>query len=317
MRNYLLLITFFFFYQLHSFGQWPQDSLKIDTLRKRLATLSDTARINCLNDLAWAYYSSARPLKFKADSAYPFAKKANEEATRLNYKKGIAKSIINLAMYHKTLNAIGARSGNRQAEAKQWEKYIRQAIQLGEEIHDDWTLGYAYGDLGALQQRLGLSDDLMSDEVIRNWEKSIFYFKRGGYEEGVEEMTTWVCMACSERGKYEKGIEFCQQSLQMNLKETPRKKDKGYRDYLVQQSLINMANLYEVAGDYDQALVYLRQSRKFGIENNSSWIMQAELGELFTRMGQFDSAFYLLKDFTKKYPNQIWGECYWEKLTLL
>lgn len=308
MRKYILLIAVLIICQLHSYSQWSDDSLKIVNLKERLIKLSDTARVICLNEIASAYYASARPMQFKADSAYPYVKKANEEAVKLNHKYGLAQSLINLSLYHKTLNIIARRAGNKQVGIKEQEKYLNEAIQIGEEIQDFKILGTAYGDLAGLIQRRGPQNEVTQNVVFRLYEKAISMFEKAGYKEGIEEMTTWICMDCTEKGDFEKGIGYCLESLKLNLQETSRIKSKAYRDYLVQQSLINMADLYKAAGDYDQALVYLRQSRKFGIENNSSWIMQAELGELFTRIGQFDSAFYLLKKFTADNPRNFYGK---------
>ena len=51
-----------------------KDSLLIERLHKKLISLTDTGRINCLNELAKAFlYRQGYDLKTKSDSAYPYA----------------------------------------------------------------------------------------------------------------------------------------------------------------------------------------------------------------------------------------------------
>lgn len=90
--------------------------------------------------------------------------------------------------------------------------------------------------MAGLKERIDPSDESTDNEIIKYYEKSISYAERADNNEWVEEMTTWACMTCTGRGNYQRGIEFCQQSLRLNLKETSRKKSRDYRDYLVQQA---------------------------------------------------------------------------------
>jgi hypothetical protein len=60
----------------------------IDSLKKVLPSLHDSARVDCLNDLSYSYtYIS------KKDSAEYYAAIAETEARKLNYIHGIAESV--------------------------------------------------------------------------------------------------------------------------------------------------------------------------------------------------------------------------------
>ena len=57
--------------------------------------------------------------------------------------------------------------------------------------------------------------------------------------------------------------------------------EKEYKNYLMQQSLADMADLYKAAGDYETAINYLHQARQFGIENKTGWEMENAIGEKY------------------------------------
>src|SRR5688500_515172 len=60
-------------------------------------------------------------------------------------------------------------------------------------------------------------------------------------------------------------------------------------------SLYWMGRLYKVAGDYETALQYMRQAWPYYAGNKISvtnW--KSEIGDLFTEMGNYDSAMYYL-----------------------
>ena len=52
-------------------------------------------------------------------------------------------------------------------------------------------------------------------------------------------------------------------------------------------------------------LEYLNKSRSFSAIHHTNWEMEAEIGELFRLMGQYDSSFYYLKKITSRYPREL------------
>lgn len=136
---------------IHSWGQ-----TKADTLKRQLLTLpNDTSRVIALNDLAFLYYN------IDPDSAALFASEASQIATRLNYKKGIATSLLRIG-------AINSIKGDVVAAISYYEK----CIALADSIRDTNLLSRAFLNMGIT------SVDLDNDF------KALEYYKRArqGFE---------------------------------------------------------------------------------------------------------------------------------------
>src|SRR5690348_14780834 len=70
----------------------------IDSLKKVLPSLRDSARVDCLNEISELYiglpdWFSKTPTKNKFDSAEFFNCEAFKEAKRINYNYGLAKAL--------------------------------------------------------------------------------------------------------------------------------------------------------------------------------------------------------------------------------
>ena len=76
-----------------------------------MPSLTDRARIDCLNLLAEKICEYIRPQKMRADSAYPYALLANTAARKIGYKHGIAKSLIRLGHIEDIRTTLNMRSG--------------------------------------------------------------------------------------------------------------------------------------------------------------------------------------------------------------
>lgn len=81
---------------------------------------------------------------------------------------------------------------------------------------------------------------------------------------------------------------------------TTTAEDKEYRNYLLQQSLVDIANLYKQGGDYATALEFIKEGRKFGIENKTGWEMEDEIASLLKVQGRYDSALYYISKLYKQ-----------------
>jgi hypothetical protein len=91
------------------------DSLKIDSMRRMIPLLKDTARVNCLNALSdkwFSFYTSYNSADFRTrtDSIYKYASLAYKEATEINYKYGMANALINMVYFNK-IQATGVIAG--------------------------------------------------------------------------------------------------------------------------------------------------------------------------------------------------------------
>ena len=104
----LSLLTCLLYFSFSSFQTEAQtfDPKKyVDSLRKVLPDLKDTARIKCLNSLAWRYQADI------PDSSRYYSQIALRESEKINYFKGIGHAHFNLA---RTENGIGGTSPTKE-----------------------------------------------------------------------------------------------------------------------------------------------------------------------------------------------------------
>ncbi|MEO5581082.1 MAG: histidine kinase, partial [Saprospiraceae bacterium] len=297
MRKYLFIIALAFIFQIKALAQTPEsitlDSLKIDSLQNILPSLRDTARINCLNLLAEASLDrDGYKIKRAADSAYPYAIMANSEAKKINYKRGIANSLVNmnqiafLNVIHNNNMSIDNKVIDNSVWFSKWEEYMSQLFSVAQELNNNEIWGLAYYSQANLY---GKKKNIKG--VIDAFKKSLFYFQKSGNEERESELTTWLCMAYSDNGEYEKGFDYCKRSLDLAKKIGKQTSHTDMKDYMLQQALMNMSELYTTAGDYETALNYLRESERLYRSHKSSgtWSVEGDMAELFKKTGQYDS----------------------------
>lgn len=96
MKNNFVIICSILACHLPALSQ-NNDQFKIDSLKKVLPSLKDSARVDCLNSLSEAYiglpnWFSPTPTNTEFDNAEIFALQALEEAKKINYIYGMAKA---------------------------------------------------------------------------------------------------------------------------------------------------------------------------------------------------------------------------------
>src|SRR5215470_2104930 len=113
------------------------NSLRIDSLKKVLATLHERARVDCLNELSASYISLNRGyfLSINKDSAKYYAASAYAEAKKTTYIQGMAEA--------KSLEVETAGEDFPTAE-----KLAREAINLYANTSDKKRLAKTYYNLG-------------------------------------------------------------------------------------------------------------------------------------------------------------------------
>ena len=193
MKKYFCIVLFLIAFCLSSLSQnkniTKEQTLRreIDSLKKVLPNLKGIDRVDCLNTLAHKYLWLPLSYKQKIDSSLPFAIKAKEEANKINYKKGLGFSYLRLAGY-KTMEADTNWTPEKidTGSLNIAENYLRLAIQMGEEQHDNVLLGGAYWDLGYLTEMRYWNDSIGWKKGIKQEEnyirKAIFYHEKDGPE---------------------------------------------------------------------------------------------------------------------------------------
>ena len=271
MKKYILTAIFLLIVKSNVFSQ-NNELLKIDSLKRILPSLQDTARIDCLNALIYAY-----TLISKKDSAADYATLAYEEAKRAGYTHGIAEAISRKAgiVQHFENNFIKeeALANN----SLQW--YNKTANKKNIEILYD-QLAFA---------RFSQS---FYDEAIGYLQKEYECYKKAGDEYGMGQVTSFIGSIYVNKGDYDKGFDFQQQNLQLALK---------YRNEAwIKGAFTGIGQLCLRIEDYPSALYYYRKvlqkvtyedSIYQGSHEDNTWT-EMEFAEIYTHLHQYDSALY-------------------------
>lgn len=264
------------------------DSLRIEILKGKLKQVKGKARVDCLNDISRELFYI--PTTFK--QSYYYSKLAYTEAKKINYQYGLAFSL----MY------IGAQMGVSANAADT----IRRAISIGENLHNDKILGWAY-------MRLTSQYAWLHPEEISLFKKALYHFEKAGDAAGQTEAARELSSVYSAKGLYEEAFAYCDKALVASKKK--RTHTIGWGHYLVQEILSTMSELYEVVGDYRSAMAYLMEAKQYGIKNKLGWEMPDIIGKMYDKIGNHDSALYLLKKNLaiqnhSFYPKMFLGESY-------
>ena len=126
--------------------QIDKPPLPIDSLKKVLPFLRDSARVDCLNELARSYAETMTPML--SDSGWSLAKQAYEEASAINYIKGLGDACLRFGLFAQW----------DFFDSREMEKYFREAISWYKKIPNDEGLGHAFMGLGTAFLMLGTPD---------------------------------------------------------------------------------------------------------------------------------------------------------------
>ena len=266
----LFIFLFPIFVDAQNF-QIDKPALSIDSLEKVLPSLRDSARVDCLNELARSYLEVRQgdSAKSKMDLAY-------NEASAINYIKGMGDASL------------------RQGTLCQWhhwniheaKKYYREAISWYKKIGNDEGLGQAF---------LGLGSWSSDDEARNALEQSQFFFKRAGNQVMLVELSDQFAYAYSAKGEVEKYFEITRQ----NLRE--RKKIGDTRGMIL--SFYRLAYIYRSVGDFETALDYFRQSFRQAQSQSIPWHMNRSMGDIFLDLKNYDSSLYYFQKVFEQSPS--------------
>lgn len=285
---------------IHTFSQYSEgkekDSLAIDKLQKLLPSLKDTARVNCLNALSEKkaiFYGNYNSDEFKSsgDSIYKYASMAYKEAKAINYKYGMAVSLLNLVTSYAVRSNFKDSVFDKAVKDSLFTKYTRRALALAKEVNDNELLGRAYYASGD------------RDNMIDNFKKSIEYYHKAGDDKMELEVATALVWQFTGGVEDETAIDYADRCLKLAAKITPT---IPWHHELVQCSFINMADLYKAAGDYETALEYIKQSDAYG-KAHGAMKMDDNLCELYYLVGKYDSAIHYWQNWKEDYDTYYFG----------
>jgi tetratricopeptide (TPR) repeat protein len=262
--------------------QIDKPALPIDSLKKVLPSLHDSARVDCLNELARANMEVLPYIH--SDSAIIFARQAYANAYTINYIKGLGDACLRQGLY---------------AQGYLWnpgemEKYFREAITWYKRIEDDDGLGHAFLGLGSALLQQGSPDD-----AKKAFEQSLFHFRKTGNRVMLAELTDRFGTIYGAKGDFEKYFE----SIKQGLKEKKRIGDS--RGMIL--SFYRLAHIYQSVGDFETALDYFHQSFRQASSQPILWKPFRSMGNIFLYLENYDSSIYFFREGLKMLPDD--GPC--------
>ena len=243
---------------------------KIDSLKKVLPKLKDTARIDCLLELGHQYLCTP-----EKDSVIYYTRIAYEESKKINYIHGIAMSFVRKSGI----------ANCTQNDYPQTEKYAREALTWFGLTTNKKELCGAYWFLGR-----ALTNQSRYDEALTNIQLAYQLAKKDGDEDWMGNALETMTDIYRDRGDYVKLLES-QQEL------GKRDRRLGDNDYYSFHELWVLGLMYRLLEEYNTALPFWR--RLFLIRaGNFGWSWnQMEYAELLMLANEPDSALYYYNQF--------------------
>lgn len=257
--------------------QIDKPPLPIDSLKRILPLLHDSARVDCLNELARSYTEEEVPRLF--DSAWLLVQQAYTEASSINYIKGLGDACFR----------YGHLSEWYLWDSKKMEKYYSEAIFWYKKIQDDDGLGHAFKGLGQALLNQGAVD-----EAKEAFEQSAFHFQKTGNRVMLVELSDCLGDIYNANGDFEKYFESIKQGLR-------EKKRIGDNRGMI-RSFYRLAHIYQSVGDFETALDYFRQSFRQASSQAIPWHPYKSMGDIFLYLKNYDSSIYYFQKVFERLP---------------
>ena len=261
-KKILIILILLFTVNLTVFSQ---DKKKIDSLLNKLKIAKeDTNKVNLLNNLAY-YYSKPNP-----DSAFLLGEEAFSLSKKINYTKGKALSMQNIAYTNYKNNDF--------AEAL---NFYHKSLDYFIEIKDSSEITITYTEIAKIHYRLNNYDN-----AIKFMTKSLNIYEQKKDLKNISKSYNNLGVLYKYVGNYDTAIIFFQKALKIHI----QRKDS------VSMSMVynNMASLYIMKNDYKQAEAYLQKSleikEKKGLKSGMA-VSYGNLAELYNSLADSINSF--------------------------
>jgi len=245
---------------------------KLDSLKKILPSLKDTARIECIIRI-WAEFvgkDADQAINKEAfDSAVLYLNTVEQESRQINYIHGIASSYGMKA-------AIQNRYFRNFSEAV---KCAREGLNWFDLTNNKQGIEILYYMLFVAFSKLDQYDDADS-----SLQKSYEWAKRNHKKEWMYNALVTMYEYYRELGDYDKAFEAFQKYEELTDSLTG-KKDMSYENYVLGELQRRLGNYSIALNHYHQAIASL------DLNHEGIWL-RISYPELFALNGQFDSAQY-------------------------
>jgi tetratricopeptide (TPR) repeat protein len=262
-----MYVSLFFALALASTSLFAQRTM-IDSLKRVLPSLKDSAKIDCLNALG-LIYTNLNP-----DTAKSYAQKAFLEASDIHYLRGKVMSLNNDARI----------AGYGSHDFLLREKISLQAIELCK--GDERLLPESYMNLA-----LALFYQGYFDRAKEACHKIIQLSKISGDKKQLGEALSVLGSINLETGNYEKSFELFNESLGIF-----KSSNDSYNTAIL---LARVGDLYRLAGDEKTALNLYYQSLAYPKGPSLQWHPLTDLGDTYYSIEPFDSASYIQEKYNQ------------------
>lgn len=265
----VILSTLLLFY----FSFCTAQNGNISGLLHKLASLHDSARVDCLNELAFEYsnpyWNSWSGVKI--DSAVLFTTEAQKEAQQLHYKSGIGDAYQNLGM-------IAEQRGNYILS----ERYTRLALPLLEKARRNTQLNRAYVNLGWCAFNQGRYKEALN--VLKH---SLLYYISIKDKRHITMIYRMIAFTYLNLGYSENAFQYFQKMDEIKLEQT------DILDKIARPRLKGI--IYLFAGDTAKALFYMQQSANTSKALGRLSAYNQSMSEIYTIAHGGDSALLFFK----------------------
>ena len=250
---------------------------EIDSLLKALHPVSDTGRVDCLNELSYQYTIANRK-----DSAQYFAQAGYQLAKQQGYTHGMAEATFNQALIE-----------------QHFYNNFRKAETLGKTSLDFYKVSFNKKNQARLYVSLAFVSFAQSkyDEALAYARRSGEINKAEGNLADIQEAESIQAVIYLQQGDYNKAFEVNRQILAEAIRDN--------NQVLIRAQPTAFGEICMKIGDYRQALRYFREyynqvtpeDIKFQLVNEFDVWSAMEFAEIFTHLGMYDSALYRYQSF--------------------
>jgi hypothetical protein len=271
-RSNTYCLFFFAAWQLLSLASFAQRE-NIDSLKKVLPALKDTARIDCLNELSVQYIlAEVRMGHFCTpcrDTLLYYNNLVYNESQKLHYLHGIAVSFQPKA----------ALQNHFLGNFKEGEKLARESLKWYALTGNKKGIEISYFQVG-----LTTFFQHKHDEAEQNLDQSYWWAENNGNKEWMYNVLGFKYENYRDVGEYDKAFDAFEKTQQLNLAFNG-KIDTFYEFYVLAELQRRLGN-YSTALDYYKKVITL-----IDLPHENIWF-RVSYPELFALNNQFDSAQY-------------------------
>lgn len=256
---------------------------EIDSLYGALRPLTDTVRIDCLNELSYQY------TRFdKKDSAEYCVNIAYQDAKKMGYRRGLAEAIFNRA------NIAEHFYNNFRKE----EELGRASLDLFQRTGNKMNMARLYNSLSfATFAQSKYDESLVYARKCSEWDRAV-----GNLMDALDAESMQAVIYL-QTGDYSKAFDVNRQILAEFI--------RYHNQVRIRAQPIAFGEICMKIGDYLQALRYFREfydrvtpeDLQYQSDNEFKVWSEMEFAEIYTHLGMYDSALYRYNSFDSAHAN--------------